>query len=125
MIEARDLGQIIEKRVAKVMVNPASVSLSFGDGGWLLVECGFILKMIGSVVMGSANIPESAAALLCCENQKVNDVRFDGIGLLTIFFENEQFLHLIPERDGLESYVLHTKYGIIPIINFPEDISRK
>ncbi|WP_029970997.1 hypothetical protein [Paraburkholderia graminis] len=122
MIEKRDLDEIVGKEITGVTVNPGSVSLSFngsgGSGGWILVQCRFVLQAVGSQTLGNATLPESAASLLSCLKRKIVDARFDEGKVLTLHFEDKQLLQLIPEKDGLESYVLHTAQGIVPVIDF-------
>ncbi|MEM5298642.1 hypothetical protein VSR82_30485 [Burkholderia sp. JPY481] len=122
MLEKRDLAEIVGREVTGVTVNPSSVSLSFngsgGNGGWILVQCRFVLQAAGGQTIGNATLPESAAPLLSCLKRKIVDARFDESKVLTLHFEDEQFLQLIPEKDGLESYVLHTAEGVVPVIDF-------
>ncbi|MGN3967313.1 hypothetical protein ACS0ZG_36285 [Burkholderia gladioli] len=122
MIEDRDLEEIVGRDIVGVMINPGSVSLYFngadGRGGWILVQCRFVFKTAAGRIIGNDEFPEFANPLLNCLGKKVVDADFDERKVFTLNFENKQFLQLIPEKDGLESYVLHTAQGIIPVIDF-------
>lgn len=122
MIENRDLDEIVGREISRVAINPNSVSVFFdnsdGRGGWLLVQCQFIFHVSGRDVIGKATVPESSAALLGCVGRRVINALFDKSKVLKIYFENEQSLRIVPEKDGLESYVLHTQQGIVPVIDF-------
>ena len=39
----------------------------------------------------------------------------DHDAVLTLTFEDYKLLRIVPERNGLESYVITTRYGICPI----------
>ncbi|WP_186162669.1 hypothetical protein [Burkholderia gladioli] len=122
MIEDRDLEEVVGRDIVGVMINPGSVSLYFngddGRGGWILVQCRFVFQTAAGRIIGNAGFPEFSNSLLDCLKKKVVDADFDERKILTLNFENKQFLKLIPEKDGLESYVLHTAQGIIPVIDF-------
>ncbi|WP_186209223.1 hypothetical protein [Burkholderia gladioli] len=122
MIEDRDLEEIVGRDIVEVMINPGSVSLYFngadGRGGWILVQCRFVFQTAAGRIVGNAEFPEFANPLLDCLGEEVVDADFNERKVITLNFENKRFLQLIPEKDGLESYVLHTAQGIIPVIDF-------
>lgn len=122
MIERDDLDEIVGRRVTNVAINPTSVSLCFDGqgkgGGWLLIQCSYALRLGESDITGAATEPESAKPLLHCLEENITNANFDSDKVLTLFFERGQFLKIMPESDGLESYVLHTRRGIVPIIAF-------
>jgi hypothetical protein len=122
MITKNDLGEIIGREITGIMINPASVSLSFNKsnevGGWILMQCRYLLRSDNIDFDGDATVPQSAQALLHCLRRKITNASFDEAKVLTFFFSDGQFLKLIPQKDGLESYVLHTRQGIVPIIDF-------
>jgi hypothetical protein len=122
MIKEFDLKEVIGTEITGIMVNPSSVSLSFSDvnrhGGWILMQCRFALQMAGECTMGNATAPELSASLLGCLKKKIVDAHFNENKILTLYFEDDNFLQFIPEKDGLESYVLHTVQGIFPVVDF-------
>jgi len=122
MISKRDLDEIVGCEVVRIDINPASVSMSFNrrgrEGGWILIQCRFSLSDSDEDSSGTASVPESAASLLRCLKQIIADAHFDESKALTLFLENGMIVRLLPEKDGLESYVLHTRRGIVPVIDF-------
>ncbi|WP_321941867.1 hypothetical protein [Paraburkholderia tropica] len=38
------------------------------------------------------------------------------VAVLTLSFGGSKFLRVVPERNGLESYVITTRYGICPVV---------
>ncbi len=97
------------------MINPASVSLSFKKndeaGGWILIQCRYLLRFGNEDADGDATAPKSAQPLLHRLKAKIIDASFDEAMVLTLLFDEGQFLRLIPQKDGLESYVPPTKQG--------------
>ncbi|CAJ0803720.1 hypothetical protein LMG19083_03933 [Ralstonia psammae] len=118
MIEKADLDEIVGREIIGVAINPYSVSMSFGDNnstGWILIQCDFSLKILGEEHFGSAADQESAAFLKKCLGEKVIGADFGGDSTLSLYFDKGGYLRMIPMKDGLESYVLHTRNGIVPI----------
>jgi hypothetical protein len=122
MIQKNDLEEIVGREVSRVAINPGSVALSFGkngvENGWILIQCCFVLYVAGNVISGKAIVPEAASPLLHCLEKSIVDASYDESKVLTLFFNDKEYLQLIPEKDGLESYVIHTKQGIVPVIDF-------
>jgi|SRR5258708_3874867 hypothetical protein len=122
MISKSDLDEVIGCELVGIKINPASVSMSFNrsgrEGGWILVQCRFTLRDSDGDAGGSAIVPESAAPLLRCLEKVIVDANFDGSKVLTLFLDGGMFVRLLPEKDGFESYVLHTRRGIVPVIDF-------
>ncbi|CAG4890630.1 hypothetical protein [Paraburkholderia gardini] len=122
MISKRDLAEIIGSEITGVGINPASVSMEFGRGyrysgsGWILIQCGFSLEHSEGEIIGDASSPQSSSSLQRCLNQLVVDANFDEQKVLTLTLESDLIVRIVPDLDGLESYVLHTSQGIVPVI---------
>jgi hypothetical protein len=122
MIGKRDLAEIIGSEVTRIGIHPASVSMEFGRGcrdsgsGWILIQCGFSLQHSEGEIIGSANSPQSSSCLQRCLNQLVVDATFDEQKVLSLAVESDLIVRVVPDLDGLESYVLHTSQGIVPVI---------
>ncbi|WGS51684.1 hypothetical protein LFL96_09375 [Paraburkholderia sp. D15] len=122
MISKRDLAEIIGSEITGVGINPASVSMEFGRGcrdsgsGWILIQCGFSLQHSEDEIIGDASSPQSSGSLQRCLNQLVVDANFDEQKVLTLTLESDLIVRIVPDVDGLESYVLHTSQGIVPVI---------
>ncbi|MGT2476489.1 hypothetical protein [Paraburkholderia terrae] len=82
------------------------------------MQCRFVLRAAGGEFIGNANRPEFTAPLFRCLRRKIVEARFDGSKVLTLHFDDGVSLELIPEKDELESYVLHPAQGIVPVIYF-------
>jgi len=122
MISKSDLNEVVGCEFVGININPASVSMSFNrsgcEGGWILVQCPFTLHDREGDASGSATVPESAAPLLRCLQKVIIEANFDGSKVLTLFLNDGMFVRLFPDKDGLELYVLHTRRGILPVIDF-------
>lgn len=122
MIEKRDLAEIIGSEITKVGINPASVSMEFnrgcrvGGSGWILIQCGFSLQHSEGEIIGNASSSQSSRLLQRCVNKIVVDANFDEKKVLTLTLGSDLIVRVVPELDGLESYVLHTSQGIVPVI---------
>jgi hypothetical protein len=122
MILKSDLNELVGCAVVGITINPASVSMPFYrsgcEGGWILVQCRFALRDTDGDASGSASVPESAAPLLRCLKKVILDANFDKSKVLTLILEGSMFVRLLPEKDGLGSYALHTRQGILRVIDF-------
>ncbi|KHK48671.1 hypothetical protein PI87_27715 [Ralstonia sp. A12] len=120
MLTASDLAEIIGTQITEIKINPGSVALEFGGtgrtGGWILIQCDFLLINADEGINGDAGCPESSTCLQRSVKRTVADANFDEHRVLTLTFEAGSMLKIIPKRDGFESYVLHTSQGIVPII---------
>ncbi|KLU23277.1 hypothetical protein EOS_26105 [Caballeronia mineralivorans PML1(12)] len=83
-----------------------------------MIQCRFSLSDSDEDSSGTASAPESTASLLRCLKKIIADAHFVESKALTLFLENGMIARLLPEKDGLESYVLHTGQGIVPVIDF-------
>ncbi|WP_147394061.1 hypothetical protein [Paraburkholderia sp. BL23I1N1] len=122
MISQRDLAEIIGSEITGVGINPASVSIEFSRGcrdsgsGWILIQCGFSLQHSEGESIGNGSSPQSSTCLHRCVHKIVVDANFDEHKVLTLVLDSDLIVRVVPELDGLESYVLHTSQGIVPII---------
>ena len=123
MIPRNDLKILISSELTGICVNPSSISISFsetdgGSCGWILITCPFECVVNKANKSGHGADPDSAQHLIKFIKAKVTNVIYEENKKLVVHFSNETSIILIPEKNGFESYVLHTKEGILPVIDY-------
>jgi hypothetical protein len=93
-----------------------SITLHFSSGAYVMLQCPFECEKGKSVLAGHGEDVNSASLLFQYLNERVNDAIMDRDYMLTFIFEDGRKLRIIPERNGLESYVITTQHGICPIL---------
>lgn len=115
MIDNKELSELSAAMLTGVTVGVGSQILLFGTGASLVLQCPFKCEIRGDVRWGHGEEISTCMLLfdfLNCYVEKafVRDGKleldFGGVGCLTI----------VPERNGLESYVLNTQFGITPVL---------
>lgn len=118
MIENQDLEELRDTQLSSVNVGLGSITIQFGTGAHILIQCPFEVYGIDAQQLGNGELPESAALLFKFLNKKVSFVELDKMLSLRLDFEGGLRLRIVPIQDGLEAYVLTTRYGVCPVICF-------
>lgn len=116
MIDNRDLAEIHHTVLTGLTVGVGSLILLFASGAQILLQCPFEGNEDGIVQAGHGEDMSSSPALFGFLNRRIIDATVDGNLILSLHFDDGRYLRIIPERNGLESYVLTTRHGICPII---------
>jgi hypothetical protein len=116
MIDEKDLAEFDAAIFRGVIVGIGSLVLLFAGGIEILVQCPFECTNGKDVHHGHGEQVADNVLLHDYLNHSVKDAKFDGESVLTLTFDDGKRLSIIPERNGLESYVLKTRFEICPVI---------
>jgi hypothetical protein len=116
MINDSDLAELRSAVLTGVTIGVGSQVLIFGNGVTLLIQCPFKSKSKGGERWGHGE--DVAAGILFFDflNHKVESTCLDVGGVLVLDFGDLGSLAIVPDSNGLESYVLTTKYGVSPVL---------
>ncbi|MCY1184034.1 hypothetical protein D9M73_246950 [compost metagenome] len=81
----------------------------------MLVQCPFISEIQGHKQQGHGEHVGTSKLLFEFLNNQVENVSLEEGGALVLKFKGLKSLRIVPECDGLESYVLSTRFGICPV----------
>lgn len=115
MIEERDLAEFCDTIFSGVTVGIGSLVLLFVSGAQILIQCAFECIDADSSRFGHGEDASTSPILFDCLNHVVEAADIDHDGVMTLNFDDGRRLRIVPERNGLESYVITTRHGICPI----------
>ena len=115
MIDDRDLGELCHSLLTGVTVGIGSLILVFVSGAQILIQCAFECAEGDVTRFGHGEDVSTGPILFGYLNHGVESAVIDSDAVLTLRFEDSKFLRIVPERNGLESYVVTTRYGICPV----------
>ncbi len=115
MIEERDLAEFRHTVLTGLTVGIGSIVLLFGSGAQILLQCVFQCEEHGVVRQGHGEDVSTSPLLFAFMNHRVVGVTMDGHMMLSLHFDDGKYLRVVPERNGLESYVVTTRHGACPI----------
>jgi hypothetical protein len=115
MIEDRDLAELCHTLLTGVTVGIGSLILVFVSGAQILVQCAFECIEGDVTSFGHGEDVSTSPILFSYLNHGVESAVMDRDAVLTLSFEDSKSLRIVPERNGLESYVITTRYGICPV----------
>lgn len=115
MIEDRDLAEFCDTIFSGVTVGIGSMVLLFVSGAQILVQCAFECTDADSSRLGHGEHASTSPILFDYLNHVVEAAEIDHESTLTLAFDYGMCLRIIPERNGLESYVVTTHRGSFPI----------
>jgi hypothetical protein len=116
MIDEADLAELKSTVLTGVTVGVGSQILIFGSGATIIVQCHFCCENAGREQWGHGEEIYTSALLFDFFNHRVEDALLEDGEILVLKFEGEKSLRIIPERNGLESYVVTTRFGICPVV---------
>jgi hypothetical protein len=119
MIEEKDLAEIRTSVLIGVTVSVGSLTLLFSSGAHLLIQCPFECDYQGRISVGHGEQLATAPLLFECLDHVVENTDFDANLILTVSFDGGSSVKIEPEANGLESYVLTTRFGICPVLASP------
>lgn len=116
MIDKTDVAEFKSTLLTGVTVGVGSQILVFANGANIMIQCPFICGSEGQMTQGHGEDPASAVILFDFLNGQVKDVLLEEEGSLLLKFGGQKFLRIIPEDNGLESYVVSTRLGVCPVM---------
>lgn len=115
MINKDDLAELDSTVLTGVTVGVGSQVLIFGNSATVLMQCPFISEIAGREQQGHGEDVNTSELLFGYLNCQVTSASLEAGGALVLKFEGEKSLRIIPECNGLESYVISTRLGICPV----------
>jgi hypothetical protein len=115
MIEDRDLAELCHTLLTGVTVGIGSFILVCVSGAQLLVQCAFECIEGDVARFGHGEDVSTSPILFGYLNHRIESAVMDSDAVLTLSFDDSKLLRIVPERNGLESYVITTRYGICPV----------
>jgi hypothetical protein len=115
MINESDLEELRSAVLTGVTIGVGSQVLIFGNGVTVLVQCPFKCDSEGGQRWGHGEEAATGVQLFDFLNHKVERVYLDVGGVLSLDFGSVGSLVIVPDLNGLESYVLTTRFGISPV----------
>lgn len=116
MINEADLAELDSTLLTGVTVGVGSQILIFENGATVLVQCPFVSEIQGRKQQGHGEHVYTSILFYDYLNNKVKSASLEEEGVLVLGFEEEKLLRIIPECNGLESYVISTRLGICPVV---------
>lgn len=114
MIDSSDLNELSGTLFTGITVGVGSQILLFEKGS-ILVQCKYECILADRILIGDGEDVDTALILFPFLNKRVLGVLLGPEGSLLLRFSNGGSVKLIPDDNGLESYVLNTRYGIVPV----------
>ncbi|MDF3933785.1 hypothetical protein [Pseudomonas citronellolis] len=115
MINESDFAELRSAMLTGVTVGVGSQVLIFENGVTILIQCPF--KCDGRVGERWGHGEDFTTGVLIFDflNHKLEDVFFEAGEALKLDFGEVGSLMIVPEKNGFESYVLTTRFGISPV----------
>jgi len=113
MIDKLELNEFSSAILIGVTVGVGSQVLIFGNGASILIQCPFRCVFEGREQWGHGEEVPTSVIFFDFLNLKVEVALMGEDGVLTMKFGGGYFV-IVPEADGLESYVVNTKFGMSP-----------
>jgi hypothetical protein len=98
-----------------VLVGKGSLVL-FLEEAQVIVQCPFEVASSAGVAIGHGEIPLTSTHLFELLNRRVAKAEMSEKKILQLTFENGLSLSVLPEKNGLESYVMTVGGEIYPVI---------
>lgn len=115
MINEADLAELESTVLTGVTVGIGSQVLIFGNGATVLMQCPFTSEIQGQKQQGHGEDVHTSELLYDYLNNQVARASLEEGEVLNLEFEGKKFLRIVPECNGLESYVVSTRLGICPV----------
>ncbi|MEE1926459.1 hypothetical protein V0R50_31055 [Pseudomonas sp. 148P] len=115
MINEADLAELNSTVLTGVTVGVGSQILIFGSSATVLMQCPFTSEIQGRKQQGHGEDVKTSELLFDYLNCQVASASLEEGGVLVLEFEGGKSLRVTPECNGLESYVVSTRFGICPV----------
>ncbi|MCU1738633.1 MULTISPECIES: hypothetical protein [unclassified Pseudomonas] len=114
VIDNADLAELQSSLFTGVTVGLGSQVLNFENSVSILIQCPFKCEIEGGVKWGHGEEAIDSALLFSFLNHRVEQVSIESDGTLIMRFDVGG-VTILPERNGLESYVFTSRLGICPV----------
>ncbi|WP_423760467.1 hypothetical protein [Burkholderia sp. NLJ2] len=115
MIDDQDLAEFSHTIFTGLTVGIGSLVLLFASDAQILLQCVFECHEGGVIRMGHGEEVNSSLILFGFLNHQIASAKMGPNMVLTLNFDDGRFVRIMPEPNGLESYVITTRRGICPI----------
>lgn len=115
MINKSDLEELRSAVLTGVTISVGSQVLIFGSGVTVIIQCPFKCDIKSNERWGHGEEFATSPLLFDFLNHKVESACFEAGGELSLDFGYVGSLVIVPDKNGLESYVLTTSLGISPV----------
>lgn len=116
MITKRELEEYEKAIFTGVTVGVGTLVLLFSTGATILVQCPFKCNINGHLEFGHGEDLKTSSLLFSFLNHSVTGISMLEGNTFKLVFSNENELDIIPELNGLESYVITTSHGEYPVV---------
>jgi hypothetical protein len=115
MINEEVLADLKSAMLRGVTVGIGSQILIFENGVSILIQCPFMRDIRSKKQWGHGEEISTSVLFFDFFNNRVENALIEDGGILVLRFEGLGSLSIIPELNGLESYVVTTRFGIFPV----------
>lgn len=116
MITNAQLREFDKSIFTGVTVGVGSLVLLFSSGARVMLQCPFQCGEKDHLHSGHGEDLSTSVFLFPMLNQVVKSISVLTGEILSLSFENESYIHIFPDSNGLESYVITTSQGDYPVI---------
>jgi hypothetical protein len=116
MISKSDLAELRSAVLTGITIGVGSHILVFGNGVTLLIQCPFKINSKSGEQWGHGEDVATAPLLFKYLNHKIERAFMEEGEVLVLDFGGQESLAIFPDLNGLESYVLTTKFGVSPVL---------
>lgn len=118
MITDAELHEFEQSIFIGVTVGVGSLVLLFSSGARVMVQCPFQGGEKEHLLIGHGEDLSTSNFLFPLLNQVVRRCSVLDGEILSISFDNERYIHIFPENNGFESYVITTRHGDYPVVTY-------
>jgi hypothetical protein len=115
MITEGDIASLPGACLTGVLVGVGSLVLGFSNDAWITVSCPFFVESEGVCREGHGEDVNSSPLLFPCLNETILRSYLEPGNVLVTEFERGRLVRIVPDDDGLESYVVHIGGDAIPV----------
>lgn len=116
MINESELVELRSAVLTGVTIGVGSQVLVFGNGVTVLIQCPFKSNSNNGERWGHGEEIDTGILFFDFLNHKVESAYLDAGEILGLDFGSAGSLAIIPDSNGLKSYVLTTKLGVSPVL---------
>ncbi|MBY6029846.1 hypothetical protein KUV41_10800 [Halomonas sp. DP8Y7-1] len=115
-VDDDDVAEFEKYALVGITVGVGSFVLTFENDNSIVMSCRFEATINGCGFGGHGEEPETSSLLFSLLNSNVASSSLLSDGSIVSLFSGGDKLKIIPEPNGLESFVMLTKRGISPMI---------
>lgn len=118
MITNNELEEFERSVFTGVTVGIGSLVLLFSSGVRIMIQCPFHCGKKDHFQTGHGENIATSHLLFPLLNHEVESCSMQDDEMLHLSFADEIYIQIIPEKNGLESYVITTTHGDYPVITY-------